>query len=66
MFLKENVKSDFGILCPYNNLDKFVEAIESYCLEKAYWKDKVSKKYKSRIKDFDLKLITNQFLKELI
>ena len=35
MFLKENVKSDFGILCPYNNLDKFVEAIESYCLRKS-------------------------------
>jgi N-acetylgalactosamine-N,N'-diacetylbacillosaminyl-diphospho-undecaprenol 4-alpha-N-acetylgalactosaminyltransferase len=64
IFLKENKEADLGILCPYDNLDKFVEAIEGFCLNKIYWKNKISKKFRSRIKDFDLKVITNQFLKE--
>lgn len=66
MTIKDNAKSNLGILCPYNNIDKFVEAIECYYQDKAYWNEMVSKNYKSRIHDYDLKLITDQYLKEFI
>ena len=57
-----NIYTDFGILCPFNNLEKFSDAIENFIENKISWKEKVSSNYMSRINHFNIKKFTKEFL----
>ena len=58
---KNIVVNDFGILTPFNDKDKYLEALSLFIENKSTWSSKNLKKYKMKVDKYGINKIVNQY-----